>query len=97
MFHRGFIQNSIKKVSLTQSWPNARSPYFYEWAVGEVNTPERNVQSNLVRTNTDKANFPLVRTKVNPMVGQASILVKIIRLRRTSVQRTFAKTNYFQV
>ena len=55
------------------------------------------VQSNLVRTNTDKANFPLVRTKANPMVGQASIQVKIIRLRRTSVQRTFAKTNYFQV
>ena len=58
---------------------------------------EMDIQSNLVRTNTDKANFPLIQTKANPMVGQASIQVKIIRFRRTSVQRTFAKTSYFQV
>ena len=46
-----------------------------------VMTTKSRVQSNLVRTNTDKASFPLVRTRANPMVGQASIQVKIIRLR----------------
>ena len=42
---------------------------------------------------SDKTNNSLVRTFAGQMVGQAFSLVKKIRLRRTTVTRTFDKTN----
>ena len=59
-----------------------------------INSP---LQSNLVKTNSDKTNTynSLIRTFPGQMVGQAFRLVEKIRFRRTTVKRTFDKTNIF--